>query len=309
MTTALFDAPGPKAIARTRVITVVSVVVIAGFLVYAVYLFGANGQLAASKWDSFTKWPIIRYLLKGLGNTLLAAAGSAVIALPLGVGLALARLSETTWVRWLGTAIIEFFRSIPLLLLIYIFFIALPRYGVNPDLYWKLVIPIGLCSGATIAEVFRAGILALPRGQTEAAEALGLTRAQTMRYVVFPQAIRLVMPSLLAQVAVLIKDTTLGYVVSYSELQYSAKVMVSNTGDLIQTYLLVTVVFILVNLAITKTADRWSKRQQRRYLNVGRGSAQKRRLSALRGGDPDSGTPAEQDTEEFIGATAEDEDQ
>ena len=230
-------------------------------------------QLAPDKWEVFTTWPIIRYLLKGLGNTLLAAAGSAAIALPLGVALALLRLSPTTWVRWIGTAIIEFFRSIPLLLLIYIFFIALPKYGINPDLYWKLVIPIGLCSGATIAEVFRAGILALPRGQTEAAEALGLTRAQTLRYVVFPQALRLVMPSLLAQVAILIKDTTLGYVVSYSELQYSAKVLVSNTGDLIQTYLLVTLVFIVVNVAITRTADRWSKRQQRRYLQSGRSLA------------------------------------
>jgi glutamate transport system permease protein len=81
------------------------------------------------------------------------------------------------------------------------------------------------------------------------------------------------MPSLLAQVAILIKDTTLGYVVSYSELQYSAKVLVSNTGDLIQTYLLVTLVFIVVNVAITRTADRWSKRQQRRYLQPGRSLA------------------------------------
>lgn len=309
MTTALFDAPGPKAQRWIRVITVFSVVVIAGMLAYAVYLFGANGQLVASKWDSFTQWPIIRYLLKGLGNTLLAASGSAAIALPLGVALALARLSETTWLRWLGTAIIEFFRSIPLLLLIYIFFIALPKYGVNPDLYWKLVIPIGLCSGATIAEVFRAGILALPKGQTEAAEALGLTRAQTLRYVVFPQAVRLVMPSLLAQVAVLIKDTTLGYVVSYSELQYSAKVMVSNTGDLIQTYLLVTLVFIFVNVAITKTADHWSKRQQRRYLNAAPARTAPS-LSQLPEDERDEGTLSSgQDAEEFVGAAVEDEDQ
>ncbi len=270
MSTVLFDAPGPKATARIRVATIISSAAIVAFFAYAIYLFGSNGQLAASKWDTFTQWPIIRYLLKGLGNTLLAAAGSALIALPLGVVLALMRLSKTRWIRWIGTGIIEFFRSIPLLLLIYIFFIALPKYQINPDLYWKLVIPIGLCSGATIAEVFRAGILALPKGQTEAAEAIGLTRLQTMRYVIFPQAIRLVMPSLLAQVAILIKDTTLGYAVSYSELQYSAKVMVSNTGDLIQTYLVVTVVFVLVNLAITRTADIWSRRQQRRYLSGSR---------------------------------------
>ncbi len=267
MSTILFDAPGPIAARRIRWITIVSVIAIAASIFYAIYLFGVNGQLAPAKWEIFTKWPIIRYLLKGLRNTLLAAAGSAMIALPLGVVLALMRLSPQNLIRWVGTGLIEFFRSIPLLLLIYIFFIALPKYGVNPDLYWKLVIPIGLCSGATIAEVFRAGILALPKGQAEAAEALGMTRNQVMGYVVLPQAVRLVMPSLLAQVAILIKDTTLGYVVSYPELQFSAKVLVSNTGDLIQTYLLVTVVFILVNLAITRVADGWSKRQQRRYLS------------------------------------------
>lgn len=271
MSTILFDAPGPRAQVRIRIVTVVSVIAIALSIGYAIYLFGVNGQLAPDKWVEFTQWPVIRYLLKGLGNTLLAATGSAVIALPLGVLLALGRLSENTALRWISTALVEFFRSIPLLLLIYIFFLALPKYGINPDLYWKLVIPIGLCSGATTAEVFRAGVLALPKGQTEAAEAIGLTRPQVMRFVVFPQAVRLVMPSLLAQVAILIKDTTLGYVVSYSELQFSAKVLVSNTGNLIQTYLVVTIVFILVNLAITRVADQWSKRQQRQYLAAGRG--------------------------------------
>lgn len=271
MSTILFDAPGPRAQVRIPIVTVVSVIAIALSIGYAIYLFGVNGQLAPDKWVEFTQWPVIRYLLKGLGNTLLAATGSAVIALPLGVLLALGRLSENTALRWISTALVEFFRSIPLLLLIYIFFLALPKYGINPDLYWKLVIPIGLCSGATTAEVFRAGVLALPKGQTEAAEAIGLTRPQVMRFVVFPQAVRLVMPSLLAQVAILIKDTTLGYVVSYSELQFSAKVLVSNTGNLIQTYLVVTVVFILVNLAITRVADQWSKRQQRQYLAAGRG--------------------------------------
>lgn len=271
MNTILFDAPGPRAQVRIRIVTVVSVIAIAMSIGYAIYLFGVNGQLAPDKWVEFTQWPVIRYLLKGLGNTLLAATGSAVIALPLGVLLALGRLSENTALRWISTALVEFFRSIPLLLLIYVFFLALPKYGINPDLYWKLVIPIGLCSGATTAEVFRAGVLALPKGQTEAAEAIGLTRSQVMRFVVFTQAVRLVMPSLLAQVAILIKDTTLGYVVSYSELQFSAKVLVSNTGNLIQTYLVVTIVFILVNLAITRVADQWSKRQQRQYLAAGRG--------------------------------------
>lgn len=267
--TALFDAPGPRALSRIRWITAASVVLLVVVIVYAVYLFGVNGQLAPEKWSAFLQWPIQRYLLKGLGNTLLGALGAAAIALPLGVVLALGRLSKNGPVRWVSTGLIEFFRAMPLLLLIYIFFMALPRYGINPELYWKLVIPIGLCSGATIAEVFRAGILALPAGQSEAAAAVGMTEGQAMRYVVFPQAVRLVMPGLLAQVVVLLKDTTLGYAVSYSELQYSAKVLVSTTGNLIQTYLLVTVIYILINLAISKAADAWGRRSQRRYARAG----------------------------------------
>lgn len=267
--TALFDAPGPRALARVRWITAASLVLVALGVAYAVYLFGVNGQLAPEKWSAFLKWPIQRYLLKGLGNTLLGALGAAAIALPLGVVLALGRLSKKSLLRWVSTGLIEFFRAMPLLLLIYIFFMALPRYGINPELFWKLVIPIGLCSGATIAEVFRAGILALPSGQSEAAAAVGMTEGQAMRYVVFPQAVRLVMPGLLAQVVVLLKDTTLGYAVSYSELQYSAKVLVASTGNLIQTYLLVTVVYILINVAISKTAEAWGRRSQRRYARAG----------------------------------------
>lgn len=268
--TALFDAPGPIAARRIRVITVLSVIAIAAAIAYAIYLFASNGQLAPDKWVEFTQWPIIRFLLAGLGRTLLAAGGAALIALPLGLLLALARLSDSKPIRWAGVAIIEFFRAMPLLLLIYIFFIALPKYGINPDLFWKLVIPIGLCSAATIAEVFRAGVLALPKGQTEAGEAIGLTRAQVFRYVTLPQAVRLVLPSLLAQVVILLKDTTLGYAVSYSELQFSGKVLVSSTGNLIQTYLVVAVIFVAVNLAISRIAEQWGKRQARRYLQAGK---------------------------------------
>ena len=231
----LFDSPGPKALRRIRILTALSLIALAVGLALAIRQFGVNGQLDVEKWQGFTEWPTIRYLLGALGKTLLAAAGAAAIALPLGVLLAVGRLSKHAAIRWPSTIVIEFFRSIPLLLLIYIFFLALPKYGLNPDLFWKLVIPIGLCSGATIAEVLRAGVLALPRGQTEAGTAIGLTDGKVFRLIVFPQAFRMVLPSLLAQFVILLKDTTLGYIVSYGELQHSAKVLVASTGTLIQT--------------------------------------------------------------------------
>lgn len=268
-TSSLFDAPGPVARNRIRIITVISVALIAIAVFIAVRQFWINGQLDPKKWELFLNPGIIGYLARALGNTLLAAAGAAAIALPLGLVLALGRLSKLRLIRWSATVIIEVFRAIPLLLLIYIFFIALPQYGLNPDLFWKLVIPIGLCAGASIAEVFRAGILALPKGQSEGGRALGMTEAQTFWNIVFPQAVRMVIPSLLAQVVILLKDTTLGYVVSYGELQNSAKVLVATSGNLIQTYLVVTVIYIVINVIISKSAERIDRYLQQRRAGSG----------------------------------------
>ena len=99
---------------------------------------------------------------------------AAIFSFPLGVVLALGRLSTVRPVRWLSTGYIELFRSVPLLLLIYAFLLALPRFGINLPILWKLVVPIILVNVAVLAEVFRAGILSVDRGQFEAAAALGL---------------------------------------------------------------------------------------------------------------------------------------
>lgn len=263
---AIFDAPGPRGRRLIVVLTTLSVLAIIAATALAVRQFAINGQLDPAKWAEFTQWKTQLYLLRALGNTTLAAAGAAAIALPLGLLLAVGRLSDAKPLRWAATALIEFFRAIPLLLLIYIFFVALPQYGINPALFWKLVIPIGLCSGATVAEVFRAGVLALPGGQAEAGAAIGLTPAQIFRLIEFPQALRMVVPSLVAQVVILLKDTTLGYVVSYSELQHSARVLVASTGHLIQTYLIVAVIFVVINIGISSFArqlDVWTRTRRR----------------------------------------------
>lgn len=266
MTSPIFDTPGPRARRNIFIVTVLSLIALAALIGYGVYLFWANNQLAPEKWINFTQWPTQRYLLKALGHTLLAAAGSAAIAIPLGFVLAIGRLSPRRWVRWPAVFIIEMFRAIPLLLIIYIFLIALPKYGINPDLFWKLVIPIGLCAGATIAEVLRAGVLAVPAGQNEAAEAIGLRDGAIMRMILMPQAIRMVVPSLVAQIVILLKDTTLGYVVSYGELQHSARVLVASTNNLIQTYLVVTLIYIVINVAISRFARYLDERRARRGL-------------------------------------------
>lgn len=267
---ALFDAVGPRARRRIRVVTVLSVLALAGLFTLAYAQFYRSGQLAPSKWRELYDPVNIRYLGTALGNTARAAGMAALISLPAGLVMALGRLSPVRPLRWAATAYIEIFRAVPVLLIIYIFLSALPQYGINPDVFWKLVIPISLCASATLAEVFRAGVLAVPRGQTEAGLSIGLTRGQTSRLVILPQALRMVVPALVAQGVILVKDTTFGWVVSYAELQQASRVLVATTHDYVQTYLVVAVVYIVINVIISHLAQRLDTTLARRRSGRGR---------------------------------------
>lgn len=246
----LFDAPGPRARRRIAFVTIISVVVIALLLAAALVQFGRNGQLAADRWQPFTHWPYVHFLLQGLEGTLKVTAVAAVFAFPLGAILALLRVSPNRLLRYPATAYIEVFRSIPLLLLVYAFLLALPRYHINPSLFYKLTIPIVLVNAALLAEVFRAGINAVDRGQSEAGFAIGLRYGQVMRIVVVPQAIRIVVPALVTQFVSLLKDSTLGYVVGYPELMKQGQNLTVYTHLLVQTFLIVTAVYVVVNYAL-----------------------------------------------------------
>lgn len=261
---AMFDTAGPRAQRWIRIITVLSVLLLAGLFALAYYQFYASGALAPSKWRTFTEPGTMRYLGTALKNTMLAAGVAGAAALPLGLLLALGRLSTLLPLRWLCTGIIELFRAVPVLLIIYVFMFALPAYGIETSTFAKLVIPITLCAAATLAEVFRAGVLALPRGQTEAGLSVGLTDGQTFRTIVLPQALRIVIPALVAQAVIVVKDTAFGYVVSYAELLQSGRVLIANTGDLVQTYLVVTIVYILVNVLISWGARALDRRMGRK---------------------------------------------
>jgi glutamate transport system permease protein len=260
----LFDLPGPRARRRIVLATVVSVLVVLAVVALALRQLGSQGQLESYKWQAFTTLPYLRVLWQGLEGTLKATGTSAVLAFPLGALLALMRLSPRRPVRWLGTAYIELFRSIPLLLLIYAFLLALPRYHVNLPIFWKLVVPIVMVSSAVIAEVFRAGVRALDRGQSEAAQAIGLHYWQTMRLVVLPQAIRLVLPTLIAQLVTLLKESTLGYAVSYPELMKQGDFLTARTHLLIQTYVIIAVIYVVINFLLGQLAGLVERRLGRR---------------------------------------------
>lgn len=260
----LFDAPGPRGRRRIAVassVTVFSLLVLVGL---AVRVFADHGQLAASKWEPFGQWPIWRYLLVGLRGTIEAAAWVALIGASAGLLLALGRLSPVRVVHWLSTAYIEVARTLPVLLMIFVTLFGLPHYGINLPLLWKLVVPLSIANAAAFAEIFRAGILSLPRGQNEAALSLGMTRAQSMRLVVLPQAVRRVTPSVVSQLVSLLKDTSLGFIVAFTELLYRAQVLASYNHLLIQTYLVVTAIYLVCNVALSALAHRLQTRTGRR---------------------------------------------
>lgn len=256
----LFDEPGPRGRARIRLFTVVGVLLVGAVVALALYQFYKSGQLGRSRWLAFVQPAYLNFLWEGLRGTIIATALGALFSFPLGVVLALGRLSRNGLLRRVSTWYIEFFRSIPLLLLIYVFLLALPRYGVNLPILWKLVVPIVLVNVAVLAEIFRAGILAVDRGQAEAAAALGLREGTAMRAVILPQAIRLVIPTLVTQFVALLKDSTLGYVVSYPELMKQANNLANYTNLLVQTYLIVAVIYVVLNLLLSRFAV-WLERR------------------------------------------------
>ncbi|MGP5304108.1 amino acid ABC transporter permease [Brachybacterium alimentarium] len=253
-TQVLFDAPGPKGRRRILLLSVLSAVVILGVLAAGLWTFAENGELDPDKWVVYLRADYLAFLGHGLLGTLKVTAVAAVVAFPAGLLLALARMSRLSVLSRASTVWIEFFRGIPMLLVVYAFLLALPAYGVTFPRFWMLVIPMILVSAASTAEVFRAGIKAVDVGQHEAAAAIGLGRRHALVHVILPQAVRLVLPSLILALVTLLKDSTLGYVVSYNELQFQGKKMVSITRYLVQTYLVVSLIYIVINFLLTRVA-------------------------------------------------------
>jgi glutamate transport system permease protein len=260
----LFDDPGPRGRRRITLATVAISILIVLIVALAVRSLAASGELAVAKWKPFVQQWAVAYFLDGLRGTLLVTAVSAAVAFPVGALLAVGRLSPIAVCRLLCTAYIEIFRSIPTLLLVYVFLFALPGLGLNLSIFFKLTVPIIMINAAVIAEIVRAGIRALDRGQTEAAYAIGMSRGATIRLVVMPQAIRLVIPTLVTQLVALLKDSTLGYVVSFPELMKQANTLANNTKLLLQAFVVVSVIYIMINYALTRLATWLEQRIRQR---------------------------------------------
>ncbi len=226
-TAVLFDVPGPRARARNRLIGVIGTVALLAVLAYVVARFVQTGQFSSTKWSILQYATVQRTILDGYLHTLAAAAVAAVLALSLGVVLAAGRLSEHPTVRRLSFGFVEVFRAIPLLLLMFVLYYGAPTLGLRFTPFWAVVLGLMFYNGAVFAELFRAGVESVPRGQAEAGYAIGLRKHQLMRAVLLPQAIRSMLPSIISQLVVLLKDTALGFLVTYDELLKQIKQLAS----------------------------------------------------------------------------------
>jgi len=216
--TVLFDAPGPRARRRNRVIGVVGAAVILAALAYVVVRFIDTGQFAGKKWSILEYKTVQQTLWNGYLGTLKAAAVAGVLALALGTLLAVGRLSEHRWLRGPAFALTELFRAIPLILLMFLFYYGLPTIGLRMTPFWAVVLALTLYNGSVLAEIFRAGVASVPKGQREAGMAIGLRSGPVLRLILLPQAIRSMLPTVISQLVVLLKDTALGFLVTYDEL-------------------------------------------------------------------------------------------
>ncbi|MCX5526955.1 amino acid ABC transporter permease [Streptomyces bobili] len=268
MSSVLYDAPGPRAKRRNVLLSILFSVLLALLLWWVWEKMDDKKQLEWALWEPFTTsqaWTT--YLLPGLADTMKAAALSMVIALPLGAFLGISRMSDHRWVRVPAGAVVEFFRSIPVLLLM---LFANELYVRSTDIssedrpLYAVVTGLVLYNASVLAEVVRAGILALPKGQTEAAFAIGLRKGQTMTSILLPQAVTAMLPAIVSQLVVIVKDTALGGVMlGFTELLNARSTLAANYANVVPSFIVVALIFIVVNFILTSFAS-WLEARLRR---------------------------------------------
>ena len=270
--TVLYDTPGPRGRRRNRLLTVMFAVVFAAAAAWVVWALGQKGQWAAQKWKPFLQgdiWTV--QILPGLVGTLKAAAIAAVLALAFGIIFGLARISGRWWVRGPAGVVVEFFRAIPLLLLIFFASYApgaLTNFTWNPTALQAVVFGLTMYNGSVLAEVVRAGIIAIPTGQSEAGYAIGLRRGQLMRLILVPQAITAMMPAIVSQLVVLLKDTALGTIIAYDNLTSKVSILQNLYTNAIPAAIVIACIYIPLNLALSGAATGLERRSRRRRISA-----------------------------------------
>ncbi|MFC4556339.1 amino acid ABC transporter permease [Georgenia faecalis] len=262
--TALYDVLGPRGRRRIRVVNIVGAVVVLAVAAWVVWALAGKGQLTAAKWSPFLTADVWEfYLLPGLRVTFTAAFWGILGAITFGLLFGLGRLATFGPLRWACAAVVEFFRAVPVLIMMIFLYFALSRSGIiapgDAPLY-AVIIALALYNGSVIAELVRSGVHSLPSGQREAARALGLRHGQSLWSVELPQALIAMLPSLLSQLVVILKDTALGYIITSPELLRQARLVGSSYANLLPALIVAAAIFIVVNFALTWVAGRLARR-------------------------------------------------
>ncbi|MCW2632904.1 MAG: gluD [Pseudonocardia sp.] len=281
MSAVLYDVPGPRARRRGQIAGGVAVLVLLGIIAAVLWKLDSKHQLDAAYWTWLADPGVQRNLfVYAVLATLKVALISILLALVLGAVLAAGRLSEHRWSRVPATVVIEFFRAVPLLLLILFTFLAFgPKLAPLGEAlhaepaapFGALVVGLTLYNGSVLAEVFRAGINAVASGQSEAAYALGMRKTQVMTLILMPQAVRIMLPAIVSQCVVALKDSALGFIIGYAEILRVGKGIYGDAPDnfgtpsspIIQVAIVVAAIYIAINLLLSWLAGRLERRMRR----------------------------------------------
>ncbi|MQW76111.1 ABC transporter permease subunit [Nocardioides sp. dk4132] len=256
----LFDAPGPRTIARHRLYSVLTWLALLAVIGFFVWRMQVTGQLEYDKWEVFLTPAYVEVILQGLLDTLQMAFGAIIFAVVFGLVFGVGKMSDHGWVRWPCWVIVEFFRAVPVLMLMIFLFYLLAVGDAPLSPMWCVIIALTLYNGSVLAEVFRAGVNAVPRGQVEAAYALGMRKTQVMVQIQLPQAVKMMLPALISQCVVALKDTSLGSYIIAPGLTFVYKQITLDFKNQVPTALVITAIYILVNLVLTAIATALQRR-------------------------------------------------
>lgn len=269
-TSSIYDAQGPRGRRIIRYWTAGVLIVVALIGAYVIYRLALYGQFEAKRWAVLLNPEFQMFLFTGWLGTMTAAAIALPLALTLGGLLAFARLSRSAVLRTGSKVFIDVMRGLPPLLLVFFIYLGAPAVGISLSPLWSLVFGVTLYNGSMLGEILRGGVLSLPAGQSEAATALGMSRTQGLRYVLLPPAVRMVLPLIVLQVIMIVKESSLGFIIGYIELTRNATGAISFLGPqyAIPIYTLLAAIYISMNFSLSLLGKRLGRTRVRTTMQM-----------------------------------------